>query len=165
MTQRYTDPVALDRMADNMCPECNKPAAFHNGATDCSLREDGVLDRIRQYHADLEGKSRLVALTEAEIGVLKSMVRVRYRKAHRQHATGAARWGEEYDPGRSLSRIALLEVLYRSLGGDPATIEMRGERATCGEPWMNAYTCDRTPGHEGDHKAYDASGDLLVGWF
>jgi hypothetical protein len=54
MTQRYTDDQALVRMTHGRCPECGYPASEHGGwVRKCSLREDGVLDRIAQYETDL----------------------------------------------------------------------------------------------------------------
>jgi hypothetical protein len=59
MTQRYHDPEQRSWMAEGRCPECNYEPARHSdqrywGRNKCSLREDGVIDRIRQYQQDLE---------------------------------------------------------------------------------------------------------------
>lgn len=62
-SQRYSDPVARERMARGMCPECgNKPEAhpaapitmFNAGVCGFGgLLRAGVEDRIEQYRADL----------------------------------------------------------------------------------------------------------------
>lgn len=53
--QRYTNPVALERMANNTCPECGSPADDHTswGSARCSLTDTGVDNRIEQYRNDL----------------------------------------------------------------------------------------------------------------
>ena len=52
--QRYTDPVARQRMAAGNCPECSYPADAHTGwgGPGCSLTSNGAAERIAQYHAD-----------------------------------------------------------------------------------------------------------------
>lgn len=60
MTQRYIDEIAHNRMAKGMCPECGGNPGLHGtlGAIPrCSLREDGVEDRIRQYREDEAAKA------------------------------------------------------------------------------------------------------------
>lgn len=60
MAQRYTSPVAHERMAKRMCPECGEPPEAHSterrfwmrDPLSCSLRPDGVTDRINQYRLD-----------------------------------------------------------------------------------------------------------------
>lgn len=64
MAQRYTDPTALERMADNLCPECGMPGSSHSTSSlfweryGCSLRPDGVADRIAQYEEDQREECR-----------------------------------------------------------------------------------------------------------
>lgn len=62
MAQRYQSPVALERMAANLCPECGEPADAHSpnplfwqrDPLGCSLLPEGVRDRIAQAAADRE---------------------------------------------------------------------------------------------------------------
>lgn len=53
--QRYTNPVALNRMALGVCPECGGLPEEHTGrgGWNCSLTDNGVASRIAQYEADL----------------------------------------------------------------------------------------------------------------
>lgn len=64
MAQRYTADLCLKRMARNRCPECGEPADEHATETsvmamflDCNLRADGVVERIKQYRADLDSET------------------------------------------------------------------------------------------------------------
>ena len=52
--QRYTSPVACERMAAGNCPECGEPPSAHTGWGGCSLTDGGVAGRIAQYQADQE---------------------------------------------------------------------------------------------------------------
>lgn len=58
MSQRYTSPVARERMAHGLCPECGAPAATHLADARfwvprlCDLTHQGVVDRIRQHTWD-----------------------------------------------------------------------------------------------------------------
>lgn len=62
MAQRYTHPLAIERMRANTCPECGGTAESHTNSVafwiprgnDCSLLPDGVADRIQQRRADDE---------------------------------------------------------------------------------------------------------------
>lgn len=60
--QRYVDPLAHDRMAHGLCPECAEPADAHNSdgrfwiPRRCSLLPVGVAERIEQYQLD-QGES------------------------------------------------------------------------------------------------------------
>lgn len=53
--QRYTDPVALERMSKQLCPECGYTVSAHTGwgGPGCSLTDNGVASRIYQYEQDL----------------------------------------------------------------------------------------------------------------
>lgn len=57
MTQRYTHPVALERMSHNLCPECGGPPLMHSGdlrfwiPRSCDLTPVGVEERIAQHRA------------------------------------------------------------------------------------------------------------------
>jgi uncharacterized Zn finger protein (UPF0148 family) len=56
--QRYTDPVARQRMAAGRCPECGREMFEHTGwggPAGCSLTDNGVAERIAQYQADQAG--------------------------------------------------------------------------------------------------------------
>ena len=55
MAQRYSDRASLARMEQGRCPECGYVPDHHGGwgHSTCSLRPDGVLDRIDQYRRDL----------------------------------------------------------------------------------------------------------------
>lgn len=55
MTQRYQNRLALDRMSRLCCPECGEPVGSHGGrgSPRCSLTDNGVVDRIAAYHAEL----------------------------------------------------------------------------------------------------------------
>ena len=56
--QRYTSPVACERMAAGNCPECGEPAEAHINdprfwiPRQCDLLPHGVTERIAQYQAD-----------------------------------------------------------------------------------------------------------------
>jgi hypothetical protein len=53
MAQRYTNPIALDRMKDGLCPECARAPEQHTGPmSDCTLTEHGVHERIMQWVLD-----------------------------------------------------------------------------------------------------------------
>jgi hypothetical protein len=57
VSQRYTQPLALTRMADGRCPECGTYPENHDGwggPRGCSLTDNGVAQRIHQYREDLE---------------------------------------------------------------------------------------------------------------
>ena len=60
--QRYTSPVARERMAAGTCPECGESAEAHSGdprfwiPRACSLLPHGVTERIAQYQADQDGQ-------------------------------------------------------------------------------------------------------------
>ena len=59
MAQRYTSKTALERMAKGLCPECGRQVMEHTGwgsPQGCTLREDGVKERIEQYRKDREQK-------------------------------------------------------------------------------------------------------------
>lgn len=60
MAQRYTHPVALERMAAGNCPECGETPGNHSASVQfwvrpagCSLIPAGVRERIEQYQEDL----------------------------------------------------------------------------------------------------------------
>lgn len=63
MTQRYEGQQQRTRMEDGLCPECGGKPGIHTDNpralifSGCSLREDGVLDRIRQYREDKEAST------------------------------------------------------------------------------------------------------------
>lgn len=52
--QRYTNPVALERMSKGLCPECGASPDDHGGlgGARCSLTDNGVAQRIAQYEWD-----------------------------------------------------------------------------------------------------------------
>jgi hypothetical protein len=58
--QRYSDQLALDRMAEGLCPECGKIDYEHLDDNRywiprrCSLLPRGVTDRIEQFNSDRE---------------------------------------------------------------------------------------------------------------
>ena len=58
MAQRYTQPLALDRMKQGLCPECGLPPDTHLDdprfwiPRDCDLLRDGVADRLAQYQRE-----------------------------------------------------------------------------------------------------------------
>lgn len=55
--QRYTDETALERMAEDCCPECGYIVESHDGGGGpygCSLTDNGVAGRIYQYKQDQE---------------------------------------------------------------------------------------------------------------
>ena len=62
-TQRYSSPVARERMGRGRCPECGEPPEHHLDdirfwiPRSCSLLTRGVIDRIDQYKTDLGGAS------------------------------------------------------------------------------------------------------------
>lgn len=63
MAQRYTDKVALLRMKRGMCPECGQETQAHIPderfwiPRQCSLRPEGVVERVVQYRRDLKEAS------------------------------------------------------------------------------------------------------------
>jgi hypothetical protein len=60
MAQRYTDLRALDRMDRGLCPECGGTVTQHTGwgRGDCSLTDNGVAERVAQFHRDREAGVR-----------------------------------------------------------------------------------------------------------
>lgn len=69
-TQRYSSPLAHQRMSDGTCPECGHRAEAHSddprfwiprGVTGCSLLTHGVTDRIAAYLADLDAYEQQTA--------------------------------------------------------------------------------------------------------
>lgn len=64
MSQRYTSPIALERMADGKCPECGTAPEDHSNDqrfwardfSQCLLLQFGVTDRIEQHRADRAGQ-------------------------------------------------------------------------------------------------------------
>ena len=56
--QRYTHPVAHERMSHDLCPECGDPVATHSNdqrfwiPRACDLTAQGVTDRIAAYKWD-----------------------------------------------------------------------------------------------------------------
>ena len=57
--QRYSSPLAQERMAAGNCPECGKPINAHSGwglgtGSVCTLTDNGVAARIAQFQADQE---------------------------------------------------------------------------------------------------------------
>lgn len=53
--QRYTHPVACERMSNDQCPECGTGVEEHSGwgGPGCTLTDNGVAERIHQYRQDL----------------------------------------------------------------------------------------------------------------
>jgi hypothetical protein len=57
MAQRYTSPIALERLATGTCPECGFAGDQHDGGGGplwCTLTDNGVAARLAQYAADQE---------------------------------------------------------------------------------------------------------------
>jgi hypothetical protein len=54
--QRYSSPVALERMEQGRCPECGCYPSDHSGwgTGRCSLTDSGAAARIGQYRKDKE---------------------------------------------------------------------------------------------------------------
>lgn len=52
MAQRYTDPVALERMREGNCPECGDSPDKHLDHPGCSLTVHDALTRVMQYTLD-----------------------------------------------------------------------------------------------------------------
>lgn len=55
--QRYTGPVAVERLSRGDCPECGHTTGAHDGAggpNGCTLTDTGVAGRVRQYRLDKE---------------------------------------------------------------------------------------------------------------
>ena len=57
--QRYKHPVAIERMAHNLCPECGESPESHARVATisvmfapCNLLAYGVIERIAQYRSD-----------------------------------------------------------------------------------------------------------------
>jgi hypothetical protein len=52
--QRYTHPLALERMSRGECPECGNGIEYHSGwgGPACTLTDNGVALRIHQYEQD-----------------------------------------------------------------------------------------------------------------
>jgi hypothetical protein len=65
VSQRYTSPVAVERMEQGRCPECGGEPFVHGNeqrfwmrGPGCDLLDRGVQARIDQYRRDLEGTQR-----------------------------------------------------------------------------------------------------------
>jgi hypothetical protein len=64
MAQRYFSETARDRMAEGRCPECGMTPGTHTDdprfwiPRRCDLTPNGVVERINQYHADLNEVAR-----------------------------------------------------------------------------------------------------------
>ncbi len=59
MAQRYTSELALERMAEGLCPECGESPSGHAswaGRQGCKLLEAGVTRRIARFRKDRKGK-------------------------------------------------------------------------------------------------------------
>jgi len=55
MTQRYTNPISLGRLAQGLCPDCGFAEDQHDssgGPLWCRLTDNDVAQRIAQYKAD-----------------------------------------------------------------------------------------------------------------
>lgn len=54
MTQQYSDPAALERMAQGRCPECGAGVDDHSGwgGPNCSLTDMGVAQRLHEYRLE-----------------------------------------------------------------------------------------------------------------
>jgi len=55
MTQRYTNPISLQRLAEGNCPECGFAEDQHDGHGGplwCTLTDNGVAQRLAAYRAD-----------------------------------------------------------------------------------------------------------------
>ena len=58
--QRYSHPIARERMSHSLCPECGTPAATHSDdmrfwiPRACDLTPRGVTDRIEQYQGEAD---------------------------------------------------------------------------------------------------------------
>ena len=53
--QTYTDPRAIERMANGLCPECGQPERPDHdgwGGRNCGLTDHGVATRIYQFQHD-----------------------------------------------------------------------------------------------------------------
>lgn len=66
-----------------------------------------------------------VPLSTGERGVLAGLIRMAIRKSERSSMRQRAVYGHEYDPTRHEDKVALLEGVYRKLGGDPSQITNR----------------------------------------
>lgn len=60
-----------------------------------------------------------------ETGVAQMLVRSQIRKIERNMQGGRAKFGPDYDGRRHTEKLAMLEQMYRKLGGDPASISNR----------------------------------------
>ncbi len=59
MAQAYAHhPVALERMAKGLCPECGHLPSAHDGwgGPACSLTDNGVAQRLHAYRKDQEAQ-------------------------------------------------------------------------------------------------------------
>lgn len=57
MAQKYTSPVARDRMAKGKCPECGATVGMHDGLGGpflCTLTDTGVAQRIAEFNKGKE---------------------------------------------------------------------------------------------------------------
>ena len=92
--QRYTDPVARQRMAAGTCPECGNPVSAHGGwgGPGCSLTDNGAAARIAQYQADQENAAQPDP---------PARVRELERTIELLLAYGTARFGDEWWPGNA----------------------------------------------------------------
>lgn len=60
--------------------------------------------------------------TDHEVGVLAGIIRDNLRRSVRRAHAGHAKYGPEYDPAPTRTRVALLRRIYIELGGDPDRI-------------------------------------------
>lgn len=77
--------------------------------------------------ADITGRAAADpdGLSEQQRDLLRGLVRSQIRRVERGRASLRAKFGDEYDGAAMEGRLAFLEELYRTLGGDPDRISNR----------------------------------------
>ena len=65
-------------------------------------------------------------LIENEVGYLRSLIRMEYRRQLKKKARFVKRFGDEAELESTLTKIAMLREMYAVFGGDPDNITTSG---------------------------------------
>lgn len=67
-------------------------------------------------------------LTDRQIGLLRSLIRVEVRRNRKAERVLRQKYGDNYEPAKIDERRAFLYEVYEALGGDPENIAIMGGR-------------------------------------